>query len=76
MVLLISTQQFPEYEKKSLISSGSKDCRLLFLSSFLFFHYQIYGVLVSKWSKRKTAKEIRSFSVLLPTELGTFSLMN
>ena len=37
MVLLISTQQFPEYEKTSLISSGSKDCRLLFLSSFLFF---------------------------------------
>ena len=25
------------WKKKSLISSGSKDCRLLFLSSFLFF---------------------------------------
>ena len=35
MVLMISTQPFPEYENTSLISS--KECQLLFFSSLLFF---------------------------------------
>ena len=69
MVLLISTQQFPEYEKNKSNFIGVKRLSVIVSFLFPFFYYQIYGVLVSKWSKRKTAKEIRSFSVLFPTEL-------
>ena len=60
---MISTQPFPEYENTSLISSGSKDCQLLFFSSFLFFNtkFTVFFCFVSKWSNiltlnRKLAK--------------------
>ena len=86
MVLMISTQPFPEYENTSLISSGSKDSQLLFFSSFLFFTTKsTVFFFVSKWSNiltlnRKLAKTftisgIKPVTPLRPwTSWSTFEL--
>lgn len=66
MVLLISTQQFPEYEKTSLISSGSKDCRLLFLSSFLFFTTKFTVFLFLNGQNERLQRKYAAFQFFFP----------
>ena len=61
---MISTQPFPEYENTSLISS--KECQLLFFSSFLFFNTKFTAFFfVSKWSNILTLnrKLAKTFSI-------------